>query len=343
MGTGTRFSFSMPAAMQDASQAMNEKQNRRVSQKTLFSSSQQMPGGARRKIRSVSVVVATFNAERWLERCFGSLRNSEFPVSVVVVDCASDDNTLQRLRDGYPEVRVVSSNRNLGFGRANNLGFEAVGDADAVYLLNQDAWLFPDTIGRLVRTLDGHPDFGIVSPLHCKRDGVSMEAGFRSFLENNRLGEEDELVEVSFVNAAHWLVRRECLTDLGGFAPVFFHYGEDVNFSQRARMAGWRIGIDTGTKAVHDREGRPGSAERDLLELYASFLIYACMPDIPGWQALPGAWRRLVYNLFAMEVRPPRAFSRCFRHAVGDLPSIMRTRRELCVDPKGKGGTSVLA
>lgn len=173
-----------------------------------------------------------------------------------------------------------------------------------------------------------------------------MESAFRSFLDNNRLGKEDGngggLLEVSFVNAAHWLVRRDCLMELGGFAPVFFHYGEDVNFSQRARMAGWRIGIDTGAKAVHDREGRPGSAERDLLELYASFLIYACKPDIPTWQALPGAWRRIVYNLFAMEVRPPRAFSRCFRHAVKDFPGILRTRRSLHADLKGHMSTSVL-
>lgn len=327
---------------------MNLQQTRHDSQKSFRSVSRQPVehNPPHRQIRSVAVVVATHNAEQWLEQCFNSLRHSEFPVSTVVVDCASVDNTVRRLEKDYPEIRVVVSSCNLGFGGANNLGFETVGDVDAVYLLNQDAWIFPDTLGRLVRTLDEHPDFGIVSPIHCKRDGESMETAFRSFFENNRVERADResegLVEVSFVNAAHWLIRRECLMELGGFAPVFFHYGEDVNFSQRARMAGWRIGIDTHAKAVHDREDRPGSAERDLLELYASFLIYACKPDIPGWQALPGAWRRLVYNLFAMEVRPAKSFSRCFRHAVVDFPAIMRTRRSLHANPREAGGTSVL-
>lgn len=299
------------------------------------------------KIQSVGVVVVTHNAEEWLPFCLGSLRKSNHPVSAVVVDNASSDHTVQVIREQYPEVYLMPSPRNLGFGNANNLAFQNIGAVDAVYLLNQDACIYPDTIDRLTQTLDCHPDFGVVSPVHLKRDGIQLDASFRSFLEGNRLEStlpgNDRFVEVSFVNAAHWLIRKTCLDALGGFAPIFFHYGEDVNFTQRARHAGWRIGIDMDAKAIHAREGRPGSAERDLLELYGSFLVYACRPDLPAWQAIPGAWRRLVYNLFAMEVRPPRAFARSLPHAASDLSDILKTRRQLRADTTLPAASSVLA
>ena len=298
------------------------------------------------KIQSVRVVIVTHNAEQWLPFCLGSLRKSKHPVSVVVVDNASSDRTVQVIREQYPEVQLIPSSRNLGFGNANNLAFQNIGAVDAVYLLNQDACIYPDTIDRLTQTLDLHPDFGVVSPVHLKRDGIELDASFRSFLEGNRLESaragNDRFVEVSFVNAAHWLIRKTCLDELGGFAPIFFHYGEDVNFTQRARHTGWRIGIDMDAKAIHAREGRPGSAERDLLELYGSFLVYACRPDRPAWQSIPGAWRRLIYNLFAMEVRPPRAFARSLPHAVADLPAILQTRRQLRADTTLPAASSVL-
>lgn len=219
--------------------------------------------------------------------------------------------------------------------------------AEAVYLLNQDAWVFPDTIGLLVDALRKETQYGILSPVHYKRDGKQMDSWFRRFWEENRIGNlsagENGVVELSFVNAAHWFIRRKCLEDLGGFAPVFFHYGEDVNFVQRARKIGWRVGVCPHIKAIHAREGRPGSAERDLLTLYAAYLTYACNPLLPTWRAIPGAWRRLLYNLCVMENRPPCSFSRCIQHALKDFRAVLRTRKNVRIcDKDGNEAESVL-
>lgn len=301
-------------------------------------------------IKTIAVAIVTHNAEAWLPLCLGSLRKSRLrPAAVVVVDNASTDGTAETIRRDWPEVELIVSERNLGFGKANNLAFRAIGrkGADAVYLLNQDAAVAPDTLGHLADTLNAHPRYGLVSPIHLKKNGRDCDSDFRNCLENNRVaGSPDtagDFVEVSFVNAAHWLVRMECLERLGGFAPIFFHYGEDTNFVHRMLKVGWKVGIDLGAKALHCRDGRPGSAERDLLQVYAAFLGYACNPLIPAWRAIPGAWRRLLYNLCAMEVRPPRSFSRCIRHALADMPGIMTARRHIRVeDDDGQVGASVL-
>lgn len=285
--------------------------------------------------RSVAVVVVTHNAESWVPLCLGSLRRSSLPVRVVVVDNASTDRTVDIVRSDYPEVHLIASPRNLGFGNANNLGFRALESLrpDAVYLLNQDAAVEPDTLERLLDALDRHPRFGVLSPVHLSGNRSDVDKLFLGYLPKRRrdilTGDQTNVVEVPFVNAAHWLVRRECLDALGGFAPIFHHYGEDANFLQRLRKAGWRVGILPSARAIHAREERPFTRERNLLALYGVYLSRACNPLHPFVLALPRAWFYLVWRLLALDAWPKNCLGSTLRRACRDLPAICRTRRHL--------------
>ena len=73
---------------------------------------------------SILVIIVSYNFERWLHPCLNSLRNTNIPVSTVVIDNGSQDNTVDRIRSEYPEVRVIPTGKNLGFGRANNIGMQ---------------------------------------------------------------------------------------------------------------------------------------------------------------------------------------------------------------------------
>src|SRR5512142_322044 len=88
----------------------------------------------------VAVVVLTFNAERYVDTCFESLRRAErsgIDLRIIAVDNGSRDATVARMREGYPEVCVIETGANLGFAAGNNVGIErALGDgAEFVYLL----------------------------------------------------------------------------------------------------------------------------------------------------------------------------------------------------------------
>ena len=72
----------------------------------------------------VLVIIISYNFEQWIDRCLGSLRRSEYPVDILVLDNDSKDKTIERLRTNYPEVRLIENRKNLGFGRANNLGMQ---------------------------------------------------------------------------------------------------------------------------------------------------------------------------------------------------------------------------
>ena len=121
----------------------------------------------------VLVIIVSYNFEQWMERCLGSLRLSELPVDVLVIDNDSKDRTTELIRAQYPEVRLIENKKNLGFGRANNLGMQIALEEgyDFAFLMNQDAWIDPNTIGTLVSISLKYSEYGILSPVHLTGKG----------------------------------------------------------------------------------------------------------------------------------------------------------------------------
>lgn len=104
----------------------------------------------------ILTIVVTFNGMKWIGRCLGSVRASAVPSDIMVVDNGSDDGTPEWVQENFPEAILTRNRENLGFGAANNLGIRFALDHDYryVYLLNQDAWVFPETFGTLLRAFD---------------------------------------------------------------------------------------------------------------------------------------------------------------------------------------------
>ncbi len=206
----------------------------------------------------ILAIVVTYNAMRWLDRCIGSLLCSSLKPDVLVVDNGSSDGTRERVVSGFPGVQLVCNDCNMGFGAANNVGLRKAvsGGYDFVYLMNQDAWVYTDTLGLLVAA--HRRDFGVLSPVQNAADG-NMDSRFRdkcgSFVANGKTS-SSSVVEVPFVMAAHWLVSREALSRVGGFSPAFRQYGEDDNFIDRLHWHGLKCGVVPEAAAVHDRSGR---------------------------------------------------------------------------------------
>ena len=116
----------------------------------------------------ILTIIVTYNGLRWYERCLGSLQSSTIPVDVMVVDNASQDGSADWIAEHYPEINLIRSDKNLGFGQANNIGMRYALDNgyDYVFLLNQDAWLHTnDCIERLVQAAENHPEYMIMSAL----------------------------------------------------------------------------------------------------------------------------------------------------------------------------------
>ena len=98
------------------------------------------------------VIVVTFNGMRWLERCLGSVQSSNVEADLFVVDNNSSDGSADFVAERFPHALLVRLENNLGFARANDIGLKYAldKDYDFVYLLNQDAWVMPDTFEKLI-------------------------------------------------------------------------------------------------------------------------------------------------------------------------------------------------
>lgn len=219
---------------------------------------------------NVFVVIVTYNGSKWVTPCFSSLRKSTVPVHTIVIDNGSQDDTLARIGAEFPEVEVINTGKNLGFGKANNIGMELAyaRGADYVFLLNQDAWIDPDAVERLVEAHRKYPAYGVISPMHLNGAGDGLDYNFSNYIGPNKcrhlysdlyLGRLQDIYDVGFVNAAAWSMTRECLERVGGFSPSFFHYGEDANYTQRLQFHKLKLGVLPASRIYHDREQRPPS------------------------------------------------------------------------------------
>jgi len=204
--------------------------------------------------KKVFVVLVTYNGAHWIDKNIQSLLQSRYPVSIIAIDNNSTDNSAELLSK-YPLVDLIRSQENLGFGKANNIGMKRALEqgADYVFLLNQDAWVFEETIEGLVYIMETKAEFGILSPLHFSPDiNVNLDDNFKIYL-GRATSRIDSVNIVPFVNAAAWMLSRKCIETVGYFEPLFGHYGEDRNYTDRVIYHKFLIGIDADSKIVHDR------------------------------------------------------------------------------------------
>lgn len=217
------------------------------------------------ELSELYIVIVTYNAANWVDYSVAKLRNITSPYKIIIVDNNSLDNTCSLITQNFPEVELMALSQNIGFGCANNVGIRVAYEKGAKYivLLNQDAWIEPYTIDFLINAHQNAKSYGILSPMHMDGSGISLDYNFKYYISRNiklisdlyLKGKEelDEIYKVEFVNAAIWLIPRDTVTTVGGFNPLFFMYGEDVDYINRCRYHNLKIGVVPRARAYHGR------------------------------------------------------------------------------------------
>ena len=225
----------------------------------------------------ILVIVVTYNGRKWLDRCLGSVRESAVPADLYVWDNDSTDGSPDFVQSHFPEAKLVRSADNLFFAEANNMGLRYALEKgyDYAYLLNQDAWLAPDTLGTLIDVSQAHPEYAVLSPLQITDGFRELDGQFKKIMKE----------PVRRVMAAHWLVPRKALEKVGLFDKLFPLYGNDDNWCDRARYHGFKIGIVPEAKAVHDRAKREEAKEKVIYRnYYMGSLVRLCDINRPLWE-----------------------------------------------------------
>ena len=231
----------------------------------------------------IFVIIVTYKGQRWYDKCFSSLRESTIPIQTIVIDNTPGDEDASYIKEHFPEVHIIKTKENLGFGRANNLGMRYALDngCDYVFLLNQDTWIEPDSIAKLVAVAKNHPEYGIISPVHlnAEKTKLNMQIGIGNVYRNMPLLSDlyldsvGDIYETNYVNAAAWLLPRKTLEIIGGFDPIFRHYEEDDNYLNRAKYHRLKIGVCPSARIIHDHIDSVLSKENKLLRQKQFLLV----------------------------------------------------------------------
>ncbi len=211
----------------------------------------------------LAVVIVSWNVrERVLEN-LAALKQSrgDLRVRVVLVDNASSDGTVERVRAEHPWVRVIANPENAGFARGNLQGVLAA-PARHVLLLNPDMRVEDDTCARIVSALDARPEVAVVSGLLRKGDGtvvpsvrrfptlasqlvVLLKLGklFPALLRTYHAEDVDLTVEqcVDSVRGSLFGMNRTALERIGFLDTRYFLWFEEVDYCRRAHAAGMRV------------------------------------------------------------------------------------------------------
>ena len=262
--------------------------------------------------QKVVSIVVTYNAMPWLKSCFESLINSNIQNHIILaIDNGSSDNTVEELKTTYSNVILIETGKNLGFGKANNIGLKWAlqNNADYCFLLNQDAWIEKETIPQLIEISQLNPNFGIVSPVHLNRNS-RVDPGFEYYCLQSKNSDFlfdsfcanpiKKIYESEFINAAAWLLTKECLRTNGGFMPIFPHYGEDLNYCERVINSGLKIGFTPGVKIIHDRNilKRRLSFNQKFNQLYVYLLGFFVSAKIEEKNSLLNYYIKMILSSF---------------------------------------------
>lgn len=216
----------------------------------------------------VAVVVVTWNAADYIEACLGSLRRqSRPPAEVLVIDNASGDGSADRVAGSFPDVRLIRCGDNLGFCRANNLGFEET-RAPFVLALNPDTTLEPDFLEALLPAFDD-PAVGIATGKLLRFDRQTLDSAGQALGRSRQPidrgysrpddGRYDREERVFGACGAAALYRREMLEQLrdehGVFDERYFAFYEDLDLAWRAQRHGWQACYRPQAVGYHARGG----------------------------------------------------------------------------------------
>jgi len=250
----------------------------------------------------VAIVIVTYNSARDIDRALRSLADPPpaTPHEILVVDNASADDTVTRVRASWPAVRLIASPSNLGFAAANNRGIRQ-SSSELVLLLNPDTSVPRGAIDRLVAHLDARPDVAIVGPRIVDGEGRA-ELSFGSMIApltelrqkvlvvgNDRgvrpiVSMVDRMTrrtrEVDWVSGACLLIRRADLEAAGLLDERFFLYTEDVDLCASVRRRGRTVLFAADVEIQHLR-GRSAGATTAAAYRRSQLAFYA--KHHPAW------------------------------------------------------------
>ncbi len=284
----------------------------------------------------LSIIIVSWNVADLLIQCLQSIQESlkqsaGWPqTEIIVVDSASDDDTVARVQRDFPQVILLPQTENIGFSRGNNIGLEHA-TGRYIFLLNPDTVVLGDALSQMVRYLEAHPQVGILGPHTLNSDGSTQSTRRRfptkwvAFFESTWLQSlapkslldqfyvhdqpDDGVYEVDWVQGSALMAQRAVYQSIGGLDPFYIMYSEELDWCKRAKDNGWQVVYFGKAQIIHhggkSSEQVPSfkhvAFQKSKIRYYAkhhsslfAFILRLFLLGSYGWQLLVEAFKALL-------------------------------------------------
>lgn len=223
---------------------------------------------------TLSIVILNYKTKGLLKQAVRGVLSAKLPFEseLIVVDNHSQDSSVDMMRQTFPQVTLITSNRNRGHSGGVNLGLART-KGEFVLIMNTDVALFTQAVEELIVYLRQHPRVGLVAPRLLNPDGSVQWSCYRfssivpvlrrlplgalpmirRLLRRYVMADWDHLDSrpVGWVLGACMLLRRDAVDQVGYFDERFFLYFEDVDLCRRLWQAGWEVHYDAQAEMIH--------------------------------------------------------------------------------------------
>lgn len=219
----------------------------------------------------LSIITVNYNGFADTVQLIESIQSHlTIPCELIVVDNGSKADEASMLKRQFPNIKVIRSDKNLGFAGGNNLGIEHA-NADFLLFINNDTYVKDDSLIHLVERMKKESVLGGISPkiLFANQEKLIQFAGYTTLSSvtlRNRLigfkeqdsGQYDHPISTPYLHGAAMLIRREAIEEVGGMPEIYFLYYEELDWSVQLRRAGYQLEYNPAAIVYHKESSSVG-------------------------------------------------------------------------------------
>jgi len=244
----------------------------------------------------VSIILVNYNGSKILYDCLSSIEKfiDVYSCEVIIVDNFSTDDSVIIIKDNFPSFRLICSQHNLGFGKANNLAFKH-SQGEILLFLNTDTILIENMPKILSDYLHKNHDVATVGSRIIFQDGsyqlscgnlpniateffdkikYSLDSKWHHLFSKLYDLQYSKVQEVGWVTGACLMMRRDVFGQIGGFDENFFMYFEDKDICKRVKDLGYKVIYYPETTIIHLLGGSSHGIKKSVNKYYRDSQLY---------------------------------------------------------------------